>query len=104
MTAYTARERVMWAIAILVVLLYALIPVAWIISLSVKPADKLERQEVLLGRSSFENYEAIFKTATSLDALSNSIGIAAIATLISIVLAAMAAYALARLEFARQGA
>ncbi len=38
---HTARERVLWSIAILVVLLYALIPVAWIVSLSFKGTDEL---------------------------------------------------------------
>ena len=42
----------------------------------------------------------IFSDDTFLRALVNSIGIAAIATLISIVLAAMAAYAISRLDFA----
>ena len=48
---------------------------------------------------SFENYEVIFKDDMFIAALINSLGIAAIATLISIVLAAMAAYATSRLEF-----
>ena len=34
--ATTGRQKIQWGIAILVVLLYALIPVAWMISLSVK--------------------------------------------------------------------
>jgi multiple sugar transport system permease protein len=75
--AHTPRERILWSIAIAVVLIYALIPVL-----------------------SLENYDTVFSTGTFNAALVNSIGIAAIATLISIVLAAMAAYALARLDFA----
>ena len=48
----------------------------------------------------FDNYETLFTSDTTSRARCvNSIGIAAIATLISIVLAAMAAYALARLDF-----
>jgi multiple sugar transport system permease protein len=46
-----------------------------------------------------KNYDTIFSTNIFNAALINSIGIAAIATLISIVLAAMAAYALSRLDF-----
>jgi multiple sugar transport system permease protein len=95
----SARERVMWGIGILVVLLYALIPVVWIASLSVKPVDKLTDRKFFSGVS-FDNYQSIFKDDTFLAALVNSIGIAMIATLISIVLAAMAAYALSRLDFA----
>jgi multiple sugar transport system permease protein len=96
---HTPRERVFWSIAILIVILYALTPVAWITSLSLKKPDQVADGKFFSGFS-FENYESIFKEDTFNAALVNSIGIAAIATLISIVLAAMAAYALARLDFA----
>ena len=49
--------------------------------------------------SRFDNYDVIFSDDTFIAALINSIGIASIATLISIVLAAMAAYATSRLDF-----
>jgi multiple sugar transport system permease protein len=94
-----ARDRVFWGIGILVVVLYALIPVVWIASLSVKPPDKLSDGKFYSGFT-LDNYDSIFNDDTFLAALVNSIGIATIATLISIVLAAMAAYALARLDFA----
>ncbi len=96
---HTPRERVFWSIAILVVILYALTPVAWITALSFKKPDQVADGKFFSGFST-ENYETIFKEDTFNAALVNSIGIAAIATLISIVLAAMAAYALARLDFA----
>jgi multiple sugar transport system permease protein len=95
----TPRQKVQWAIGILIVLLYALIPVAWMISLSLKPTDKLADRKFFSGVS-FDNYSSIFHNSDFLDALRNSLGIAAISTLIAIVLAAMAAYALARLDFA----
>jgi multiple sugar transport system permease protein len=98
--AESGRNRVFWGIGILVVVFYALIPVVWIASLSVKPAEKLSDGKFFSGSPTFENYESIFKDDTFLAALVNSIGIALIATLISIGLAAMAAYALARLDFA----
>jgi multiple sugar transport system permease protein len=97
--ATTPRQRLMWSIAILVVLLYALFPVAWIISLSLKKPDQLGDKKFFSGVS-FKNYDQIFKTSDFTHALINSIGIAAIATFIAIVLAAMAAYALSRLDFA----
>jgi multiple sugar transport system permease protein len=95
----TGRQKVQWAIGILVVLLYALLPVAWMISLSLKPSAKLADRKFFSGVS-FDNYSSIFHNSDFLDALRNSLGIAAISTLIAIVLAAMAAYALARLDFA----
>jgi multiple sugar transport system permease protein len=96
--AHTARERVLWGIGILVVLLYALIPVVWITALSLKTPDQLADRKFFSGIS-FDNYDQIFSTDTFNAALINSLGIAAIATLISIFLASMAAYATARLEF-----
>ena len=99
MSGHTNRERGMWSILILVVVLYALIPVAWITSLSLKTSDQLSDKKFYSGVS-FDNYDVIFSDDTFIAALINSLGIAGIATLISIVLAAMAAYALARLNFA----
>jgi multiple sugar transport system permease protein len=95
---HTARERTLWSIGILVVLLYALIPVAWITSLSFKTPDEVADRKFFSGFS-FDNYDVVFSDDTFIAALINSIGIAGIATLISIVLAAMAAYATSRLDF-----
>jgi multiple sugar transport system permease protein len=95
---HTNRERVMWSIAILVVLLYALIPVVWITSLSFKTPEEVADRKFFSGFS-FENYDVVFSDDTFIAALINSIGIAGIATVISIVLAAMTAYATSRLNF-----
>jgi multiple sugar transport system permease protein len=95
---HTPRERVLWSIAILVVLLYALIPVAWITSLSFKTPEEVGDKKFFSGFS-FDNYDVVFSDDTFIAALINSIGIAGIATFISIVLAAMAAYATSRLDF-----
>ena len=81
------------------VLLYALIPVIWIASLSLKPPDQVADGRFIPSDFTLDNYDTVFSTDTFNAALVNSIGIAAIATLISIVLAAMAAYATSRLEF-----
>ncbi len=95
---HTNRERLMWGIGILVVLLYALIPVAWITAISLKTPEQVADRKFFSGIS-FENYDVIFSDDMFISALINSLGIAAIATLISIVLAAMAAYATSRLDF-----
>ncbi|MGE5637052.1 MAG: carbohydrate ABC transporter permease [Nocardioidaceae bacterium] len=97
--ATTGREKALWTIAILLVLIYAIVPVLWIISLSLKPGDDLLDGRFIPKTFSFENYDTIFSADTFNSALVNSIGIAAIATLISIVLASMTAYATARLNF-----
>ena len=95
----TPREVALWSIAITVVLAYCLIPVLWIISLSLKKPADIGDQRFLPKSISFDNYSNVFSTATFTAALRNSIGIALIATIISITLAAMAAYAITRLEF-----
>jgi multiple sugar transport system permease protein len=96
---HSGKEVVLWTIGLLIVLLYCLIPVIWIISLSLKKPEDIADQKFFPQSVSFENYDTVFSTDTFQSALINSIGIALIATLISIVLAAMAAYAITRLEF-----
>jgi multiple sugar transport system permease protein len=96
----TPKEYALWTIAIVLVLFYALIPVVWITSLSLKPPDQIGDGKFIPQDFSLDNYDAIFSENIFNAALVNSIGIAAIATLISIVLASMAAYALSRLDFA----
>jgi multiple sugar transport system permease protein len=96
----TPRQKLAWIIGILVVVLYALLPVVWIASLSLKSAATIGDKSFLPNDISFDNYKTLFQTSDFNDALVNSIGIALIATLISVVLASMAAYALSRLDFA----
>ena len=95
----SGRDRVLWSIAILVVVLYALIPVMWITSLSLKPTAEIGDRKFIPETFTLDNYDQIFSTNLFNAALINSIGIAALSTLISIVLASMAAYALSRLDF-----
>ncbi|MFL5782421.1 MAG: carbohydrate ABC transporter permease [Thermoleophilaceae bacterium] len=96
----TPRQKVAWTLAILVVVLYALVPVAWIVSLSLKDPSTIADGNFFPSKVSFHNYDTLFQTDEFNRALLNSFGIAAISTLIAVVLAAMAAYALARLDFA----
>ncbi|MDP8910257.1 MAG: carbohydrate ABC transporter permease [Chloroflexota bacterium] len=97
----TPRQKALWTIGLLVVIIAALIPVIWLLSLSLKQTPDLTDGRFLpLGGISFENYSGIFASDNQfLTYLRNSIGIALIATFISILLGAMAAYALARLDF-----
>src|SRR3954449_5146423 len=93
------RQRVAWIIGILVVVLYALIPVVWIASLSFKTTATIGDKSFFPTSWTFDNYKTIFQTSDFNHALVNSIGIALISTVIAVVLASMAAYALARLDF-----
>jgi multiple sugar transport system permease protein len=99
MTAVTPGRKAAWGAADLVVLLYAFIPVLWIISLSVKSAGALNDGKFWPRELSWTNYSAIFKNNDFIRALINSIGICVIATVIALIFGTMAAYAIARLEF-----
>ncbi len=88
-----------WTIVNVIVVVYALTPVLWILSLSFKTKDTLTDGSFIPQSWTLQNYADIFQTTDFLRALVNSIGIALIATLIAVVLGTMAAYAIARLEF-----
>ncbi|WP_305906960.1 carbohydrate ABC transporter permease [Methylomarinum roseum] len=92
-------ETVFWSGFGIIVMIYALVPVAWIISLSLKRSGDLNDQRFIPSAISFDNYRAIFEDAQFPAALWNSFGIALIATTLSILLAMFAAYAIVRLEF-----
>ena len=95
------QRRTFWTIAILLVVIYALVPVLWLVSLSLKAPDTIGTDTGFIPEHiSWDNYDQLFTSGSPFgDALRNSLICAGGATLISIVLAAMAAYALARLDF-----
>jgi multiple sugar transport system permease protein len=97
--AATTQRKTWWAVADLVVLLYALVPVLWILSLSFKTADTITDGNFVPRSWTFENYTQIFQIDLFTAALRNSIGIAIIATVLAVVVGTMAAYAIARLDF-----
>lgn len=97
-TASTSRKT-WWAVADLVVILYALVPVLWIVSLSFKTADTITDGNFIPRAWTFENYAQIFQIDLFVSALRNSIGIAVIATVLAVIIGTMAAYAIARLDF-----
>ncbi|MER7010924.1 carbohydrate ABC transporter permease [Saccharopolyspora sp. NPDC000359] len=97
--AETPARKAKWTVLNVIVVVYALLPVLWIVSLSFKTPDTLSDGNLIPREWTLENYAAIFSTTEFTRALLNSIGIALIATLIAVVLGTMAAYAIARLEF-----
>lgn len=92
-------EHLWWGAGTLFALCYALTPIVWIISLSLKyPAD-LGDNRFWPRRITLEHYRAIFADTQFPAALWNSIGISIISTLLAIVIAMFAAYAVVRLRF-----
>ena len=88
-----------WKIGTVVIVAYAIFPVLWIASLSLKPAADVADGRLIPATTTLENYRDIFTSGEFVRPLINSIGISLITTLIAVVVAAFAAYAIARLAF-----
>jgi len=95
----SGKGQTAWIIGAVLIILYALIPVAWIVSLSLKAGDDINNQKFWPSNFSLDNYDIVFSSDLFTTALRNSVGISLISTFISVVLATIAAYAIARLEF-----
>src|SRR5919107_2218855 len=106
------RNQIGTWIGFVVILVWCLLPVVWIMSLSFKgPGETAAGSPQFLPKDwTIQNYRDIlgFGTVTPgqegthtdfLAALRNSFGIAAIATVLSVIFATLAAYAIARLDF-----
>ena len=93
------KDQVLWIVGAILIILYAIIPVFWIVSLSFKAGDDITNQQFLPTTWSWENYKTVFASDLFTTALRNSIGMAVISTTVSVILATLAAYAIARLEF-----
>jgi multiple sugar transport system permease protein len=93
------RRTAVWAVIDTLVMVYAVLPVLWILSLSLKPTSTVMDGKLIPSSVTLANYRGIFRGDFFSSALVNSIGIGLITTAISVVLGAMAAYAIARLNF-----
>jgi multiple sugar transport system permease protein len=97
--AQTRWDKLFWSAGSAAVVIYALIPVAWIVSLSLKRSADLGDGRFLPQAISLEHYAAVFRDPQFSAALANSAGIAGLATLAAVLLGAGAAYAIVRLDF-----
>ncbi len=88
-------------VGFLLILVWCLLPIVWIISLSFKgPTETAAGSPQFLPKEpTLQNYRDILTNSDFQDSLVNSFGIAAISTTLSVILATLAAYAIARLEF-----
>ena len=93
------RRATAWLIIDTLVLLYALFPVLWILSLSLKPTSTVKDGKLIPSSVTFDNYRGIFRGNFFSSALINSVGIGVLTTMIAVAVGAMAAYAVARLAF-----
>ena len=94
-----ARRAAVWAVIDTFVVVYALLPVLWILSLSLKPTSTIKDGKLIPSSVTLANDRGIFRGDLFTSALVNSVGIGLSTTAIAVVLGAMAAYAIARLNF-----
>ena len=99
----TPRQKFGWGTANFVAIALALIPVLWLVSLSFKTPTAILDPSFIPAAWTWGNYDQILSTTQFIRPLINSIGIGVISTLIAVVLASMAAYAVARLRFPGKG-
>jgi trehalose/maltose transport system permease protein len=88
-----------WSGALFVISVCSLIPVLWIVFLSLKTPASATDGSFIPHHWTLSNYSAIFSLGTFTAALRNSIGIGLISTALAVLLASSAAYAIARLDF-----
>lgn len=78
---------------------WCLLPVIWILSLSFKKQEEVANQSFLPTSFTLENYRDVLTNDMFQHALLNSFGISVIATVLSVAIATLCAYAIARLQF-----
>ncbi|BBH69274.1 sugar ABC transporter permease [Actinoplanes sp. OR16] len=95
------KAGVWWTVSGMVILVWALFPLLWMVSLSFKDPDTFRSQEPTFFPQDWvwDNYKTVFTDSLFTSALRNSIGIALIATALSVIIAMFAAYAIARMDY-----
>src|SRR5205085_7776804 len=94
-----AKQYSGWSTAIVIIVVASLVPVAWIVFLSLKTPATATDGSFIPHHWTLGNYSDIFKAGIFTSALRNSIGIALISTALAVMIASAAAYAIARLDF-----
>jgi len=92
-------ERLFWSVGATAVVVQALLPLGWLLALSLKRSADVGDGRFLPATVTLENYRAILHEEQFRAALVNSVGIASLATLLAVALATFAAYAVTRLDF-----
>ncbi len=98
----STRAKTWLGISSIPIILYSIVPILWMLSLSLKPSSDLADGNFIPSQISWSNYSLILTGGAKdlfLPALANSIVVCLSATVISVVLATFAAYAIARLDF-----
>jgi multiple sugar transport system permease protein len=96
---HTPRQRAGWSGAFAIIVVVSLVPVVWIIMLSLKTPATATDGSFIPHQWTLSNYKDIFSAGIFTAALRNSIGIGLIATALAVLIGSSAAYAIARLDF-----
>ena len=108
MAKESAKGTGIWSVLAIPVMIWTVLPLLWMLSLSLKSASDLANPDKAhLGNfwpkdPTLDNYRLIFTGGASdlfMPALRNSLIVCLLATVISVVLAMFCAYAISRLEF-----
>jgi multiple sugar transport system permease protein len=94
-----AGRKLSWGVTSAITVAWTLFPIWWLVALAFKAPATLTDGSFWPTQWSWSNFSGIFHTSEFVRPLLNSIGIGIISTVISVVLATMAAYAIARLKF-----
>src|SRR3954453_11515437 len=96
-----SRTSRWWSVGGVVILVWALFPLLWMVSLSFKDPNLFRTATPTFFPTDWvwKNYKTVFTDSLFTSALRNSIGISMIATLLSVIVAMFAAYAIARMDF-----
>jgi multiple sugar transport system permease protein len=102
--ATDTKSKIGTGVGVAFILAWCLLPVAWIISLSFKSQDAVTNGSPGFfpssgGGAGFDNYRDVLNDDNFLLAIRNSIVVSLSATILSVAIATLAAYAIARLEF-----
>lgn len=97
----TRLHPLVW-VFVVVVMGFSLVPFYWLVSTSLKKGASLGKGELFPSQPTLDNYLAVFGNGDFLLAMRNSVIIAVVTTVIALVFASFAAYALARLKMRRK--
>ena len=88
-------------IGAVLILVWCLLPIAWILSLSFKPVGETATgsPQFLPKEFTWDNFSSVLQNDDFQRALINSFGISIIATVLSVIVGTLCAYAIARLRF-----
>jgi multiple sugar transport system permease protein len=100
-TASQRLARAAGGVVLVILIVWTLAPLYWMITTSLKEPGEIYGQNITLWprNITFDNYRILFEETNFLIYFRNSVTVASITTVLSLVFAALGAYALTRLEF-----